>query len=312
MLTKKFQRSGFSRSHIPETRMASEVLPWVMMPRKVLLVLVLATGCLLGAASDPSRAGGSIEDVAIPPRSAAQLGLHVGDLLEVSLDPLMRHPRRVRVAVIWDPLEHPADVARRDLAIRFHLPTLETLLGRHDVVDRIIVRLKDPVSAMQVRDELNGIGRGYHAYTATELAHLTSRAFVVISRFHRAIGLITVVASGIFLVTILTLKLTETRREIGALRLMGIGQRTILLTVVGLATATAVIGTAVGIGLGALLVRGINLYYQPRFATHLRFAFMSTTTIRQVVALAILLGVGAGFAVGLRLIRQHPLEQVGR
>jgi putative ABC transport system permease protein len=224
----------------------------------------------------------------------------------------MAHPRRVRVAVVWDPPEHPTDVARDDVEIQFHLPALEALLDRNDIADRIIVRVKDPGLAEQVRDELNGVGRGYEAYTAVDLARQTSRSFVVISRFHRAIALITLLASGIFLITFMSLKLTELRREIGALRLLGVGRRTILLTVLGVGAVVAVVGTAIGVGVGVVLVASINRYYQPLFGTQLRFAFITPGTLQVVTLAGVLVGIGAAVAVGYRLIRAHPLDQVGR
>ncbi len=268
--------------------------------------------CVIATLPEFSHAAPSLDAVALPRRSAAQLGVALGDILEVSPDPAMVRLRRVRVAVVWDPPEHPADVVRRDLVIQFHLPTLEALLDRHDVVDRVIVRIANSARAEQVRDELNGIGRGYEAYTAAELARQTSRSFVVISQFHRAIALITMLASGIFLVTLMSLKLTELRREIGALRLLGVGRRTILLTVLGLGAVVAVVGTVIGVGMGAVLVAGINRYYQLLFAAQLRFAFITPGTL-QVVALAgVLVGIGAAMVVGVRLVRGHPLDQVGR
>jgi putative ABC transport system permease protein len=268
--------------------------------------------CVVATLPDFSHAAPSLDAVALPRRSAAQLGVTLGDLLEVSPDPGMVRPQRVRVAVVWDPPEHPADVVRGDLVIQFHLSTLEALLDRHDLVDRVVVRVAQSARAEEVRDELNGIGRGYEAYTAADLARQTSRAFVVISQFHRAIALITMLASGIFLVTLMSLKLTELRREIGALRLLGVGRRTILLTVLGLGVVVAIAGTVIGVGLGAVLVVGINKYYQPLFATHLRFAFITAGTL-QVVALAgVLVGIGVAMVVGVRLVRGHPLDQVGR
>ena len=45
------------------------------------------------------------------------------------------------------------------------------------------------------------------------------------SRFHRAIGVITIVASAIFLLCIMLLKVDERRRDVAALRLMGISNR---------------------------------------------------------------------------------------
>ncbi len=277
--------------------------------RHLLAFVVLS---LLVSTPGGSQAASSLDEVAIPRRTAELLGISPGDILEVSSDPLMTAPHRVRVAVVWDPPEHPADVARRDLVIRFHLPVLEALLDRPDVVDRIVVRLKDSTQARKVRDDLNGSGRGYEAYTAADLAQQTSRTFVVISRFHRAIALITLLASGIFLVTIMTLKLTEIRREIGVLRLLGIGNRTITLAVVGMAAVVAAAGTVIGIGLGAVLVRAINAYYQPVFETTLRFAIITPGALQLIAVLAMLLGVGAGLAVSRRLLRRRPLDQVGR
>lgn len=279
------------------------------------MVLRLLTCCLccgLAILPGASSAASVLDDVALPRRTAAQLGVGVGDILEVSPDPAMTAPRRVRVAVVWDPPEHPVDVVRRDLTIQFHLPDLETLLDRHDLADRVVVRVRDPTQAAQVRDTLNGIGRGYEAYTAVELAAHTSRTFVVVSRFHRAIALITLLASGIFLVTLLSLKLSELRREIGALRLLGIGRRTIALMVLGLATAIALAGTLVGLGIGAVLVRGINRVYQPQFATHLSFAIITPATVQLVALAGVSLGIGAGLVVGFRLVRGRGLDLVGR
>ena len=274
--------------------------------------ILLALLCVIAALPVHSSAATPLDEVAVPRRSADQLGIGRGDIFEVSSDPAMARPVRVRVAEIWDPPEHPADVARRDLVIQFHLPDLEQILDRRDLADRIVVRLKDPRSAEHVRDDLNGMGQGYQAYTATELAQQTSRSFVVISRFHRAIAFITLLASGIFLVTLTSLKFTELRREIGALRLLGVGFGTILLTVLTLTVVVAVAGTAIGIGAGAVFVQEINRYYQPLFATHLRFALLTATTIWVVSIASLLLGIGAGLGVGLHLIRKQPLDLVGR
>jgi len=275
---------------------------------------VIALALCWGIATFPTlaHAAPSLETVALPRSSATQLGVGVGDTLEVSSDPDMARSLKVRVAVVWDPPEHPVDVARRDLIIQFHLPTLEVLLDRQDVVDRVIVRLTDPARAEQVRNELNGMGRGYEAYTASELAQQTSRSFVVISRFQRAIALITLLASGIFLVTLISLKLTELKREIGVLRLLGIGRETILVTVFGLGTVVAVVGTAIGIGAGAVFVAAINRYYQPLFDTQLRFAFITPGTLRVITLASLFVGIGAAVGVGFRLLRARPLDQVGR
>lgn len=272
----------------------------------VLTVAVLALASGAEAFEPPP------DEVAVSRRTAERLGLRRGDVIEVSASPSMAGSRRVRVAAVLDAREHPADVARGDLEVRFHLPALESLLNRKDTVDRVVIRLRDAQAAPAVREAMAAIGPGVDTYAADELARRTSRAFVVVSRFHRAIALIAMVASAIFLVTIMSLKLGEMRREIGALRLLGIGRGTIGVTVVAISAAVAVLGSAVGIALGAGLVWGINAYYQPLFGTRLRFAVIVPETLLAAAGLAVAVGLAAGVVVAGRLLRARPLEQVGR
>lgn len=273
------------------------------------MALIIVGVAVVGAWASPTT---PLDDIAVSRRTAEKLGVRVGDLIEVSRDPGMTQSRRVRVAVILEGPEHPADVARGDLDVRFHLPTLESLLDRRDAVDRVVVRLREPSQGIAVREGLRALGSGVDVYTADELARHTSRTFVVVSRFHRAIALIAVVASAIFLVTIMTLRLTEMRREIGALRLLGIGRETIGLTIVGLSAAVAIMGSIVGIGLGGALVWAINAYYQPLFGTRLLFALIVPDTLLTAAGIAIAVGVIAGIVVAQRLLSRRPLDQVGR
>ena len=276
---------------------------------RLLTVLLLAlTARVAPVASTEPPVG----EVAVSLRTAQRLGLRPGEVVDVGTDPLLPRPRRARVAEVWTTGEHPADVARGDALIRFHLPALESLLDRHDAVDRIVVRLRNPAEAGRIRDDLRALGSGYDVYTAAELVKHISRTFVVVSRFHRAIGLITVLASGIFLVTIMSLKLTEMRREIGALRLIGIGRGTIGLAVMTIALAVAALGSLIGVGLGAILVGGINAYYQRLFETTLHFATIVPATVLFAGGLAVALSLVAGAAVVVRLLGRRPLEQVGR
>jgi putative ABC transport system permease protein len=291
--------------------------------RLVFAVFILLVFAPISSTSPDTQPTADLPDIAVSERTARRLGIAVGDVIEVSTEPPTSAPGkvdgkqpapilRVRVAAVWQTREHPTDVARGDLLVRFHLPVLESLLGREDAVDRIVVRLRDPSGAAHLRDDLNALAPGYDAYTAGELAQHTSRTFLVISRFHRAIGLITLLASGIFLVTIMSLKLTEMRREIGALRLIGIGRKTIALAVMLIAAAVSLAGTLIGLGLGALLAWSINAYYQPLFDTALRFAVVAPGTVLFAGSLAVVLGFGAGAVVAYRLLTRHPLEQVGR
>lgn len=275
----------------------------------VAVVLLPETSASAGETENPADA------IAISVRTARRLGLRVGDVIEVGADPVLAHPRRVRVAAIWAGPEHPADVARGDAQLRLHLPVLEELLDRRDVVDRVVIRLRDradPRVAARTRDDLRNLGLGFDVYTADDLVERTSQTFVVIARFQRAIALITMFATGIFLVTLMALRLTEMRREVGALRLMGLSRRTIAATVMLVAALVSAAGCGAGMLLGAVMVWGINAYYQPLFGTSLRFAVLERSTVVFSATVALILGLAAGAAVTARILRQSPLEQVSR
>jgi putative ABC transport system permease protein len=270
---------------------------------RLLLAVLLVTFGALGA---------SLEEVAVPERTARRLGLRPGDRIEVGTDPAMRTARTVRVAVVWSPAEHPADVARGELRLVFRLPFLESLTGPRDAVDRVVVRLRPGADEGRVRDDLAAATSSFDAYTAQDLVRSTSQTFVVVSRFHKAIAVITLLAGGIFLVAVTGLRTSEMRREIGALRLVGIRHRTIALAILGIASGISVLGTLAGLLIGAGLVAAINAYYRALFQTELQFAVLTPQTVLVTSALGVVLGIMAGGAVAVRLLRESPLDQVGR
>ncbi len=297
---------AFARGHCP--RVLRRIPGWFLLASLLVAVAMAPVTAQTATGAEP-------EDVAASLRTAQRLGLRVGDVIDVGADPAMSRSFRARIAVIYSSPEHPAEVARGDLQLRFHLPALETLLGRRDTVDRVVVRLRDradPAAAVGVHDDLRALAAGFDVYTDADLIEHTSQTFVVIARFHRAIGLITILASGIFLITIMGLRLTEMRREIGALRLAGVSHGTIGLTVMLVAAAVAVAGCMAGIGLGAAMVWAINAYYQPLFGTTLRFAVLEPGTLAFAGGLAMLLSLAAGAVAAVRVLRRPPLEQVGR
>lgn len=286
----------------------------------VFLVIVIAWWCLttppVTDAVTPQPlgvVGGPVDGtVAVTPRAAARLRVGVGDVLSVSGFASMAHPLRLRIAGVWDVREHPADAAKPEPVLLLHLPDLQRLLGKTDEVDRIVVRFRPDADAATVRDDLNALRTGIEAYTAPDLAKESSRTFLVISRFHRAISVVTLLASGIFLLTIMWLKLSEMRHEVGALRLLGMSPGTIALVIIGVAAAVSVAGAALGLGLGVAMARTINAYYQRLFATTLEFAAVTPSVLGAAALLSAVLGAAAGIVASVRLLRQRPLDQMGR
>ena len=266
----------------------------------------------IGAATAPAAAdSGTIWPVFLSDSAARRLGVRAGDTLELGLGP--DGPwHAARVAQVYRPRRYPTDVGRARIDLRLHLPDLQALTGRGDQVDSIVVRLRPTAQATALAARLNAAALGIRAYTSADLAARNSTTFVVITRFHRAIGFVTILASSIFLLTIMALKAEEMRRQVGAMRLIGISARTVTGTMLGIATGVSLLGTAAGVGMGYLLSAAINAYYRRLFDTDLVFSRITPGLIEMAAALSLLLGLAAGAATAWRLLRPAPLDQIGR
>ncbi|HEY4671083.1 MAG TPA: FtsX-like permease family protein, partial [Gemmatimonadaceae bacterium] len=126
----------------------------------------------------------------------------------------------------------PSEVARGDFLVRMHLDQLQQISGYGDRVDRFAVAARPSANVNRLLNEINDVAFGFRAYRSRDIAVETSRTFQVVSRFHRAIGLITIVASSIFLLCIMVLKVEERKRDIAALRLMGISRWSIVKSII--------------------------------------------------------------------------------
>lgn len=267
---------------------------------------------LLAAAAIAGPARGTETEVALSERTARALGVAAGDVIEVA--PTAAGPwQRVRVAHLYRPLLYPTEIADRDADIRLHLPDLQALAaGGGDEVDSIVVRLRDPSRASRVAADLTAMGLGVRAYTSAELARRNSSSFEVVARFHRAIGAVAVLAGSVFLVTIMTLRGEEMRREVGMMRLMGLGGRTVAGTVLFVATAVATAGSLAGAGLAYAFSFAINTYYRRLFETDILFSRVTWRLVADATVLSIVLGTAAGALTAWRLLRRRPLDQIGR
>jgi ABC-type lipoprotein release transport system permease subunit len=250
-------------------------------------------------------------EIAVSDRTGRALGITAGDVVDIA--PTATGPwRRARVAHLYRPLLYPSEVADRDADVRLHLTDLQALAGVDDEADSIVVRLRDPSRASRVAADLTAMGLGVHAYTSADLARRNSSSFEVVARFHRAIGAIAVLAGSVFLVTIMTLRGEEMRREVGTMRLIGLGGRTVAAAVLVIATVVAAAGSLAGAGLAYVLSFAINGYYERLFDTEVVFSRVTWDLVGDAVALSIVLGIAAGGLTAWRLLRRRPLDQLGR
>jgi len=262
--------------------------------------------------SEAATAPAPLADLVVTDRTARALGIAVGDTLEVASDASMTGSRWFRVAAIERPTADPFDVGYGRLRLTMHLPDLAGLTGSPDRVDRIAVRLRDPSASQAFTDDLNRAAYGVQAYASGDLARRGSSTFVVISQFHKAIGIVSLLAGLVFLAAIMVLKVEEMRHELGVLRLLGISRRTIVRSTLAIAASIAVLGSLCGIVLGLVAIAVINPLSQARYQTDLVFARATPGVVLLAVALSILMGLVAGVAVAVRLVHARALEQVGR
>jgi putative ABC transport system permease protein len=279
------------------------------------IVAALAALSLGSPASGAAQAG---RDPAEPPyqlaierRLARQLGLHVGDTLRIgpSVDSVVRP---AVVAAIYEPRPDPSGIIRPDFYARLHLPDLAALLGAPDRVDRFGVGLQPGSDPEEVAAILNRAAFGFRAFPSNDIASSSSQTFLVVSRFHRAIALITVVASAIFLLCIMLLKVEERRIDVAVMRFVGVRRRAVFLALIVEASLIALAGSALGVAIALAGGAATNAYYRRLFDTPLVFSQVTPRILVFGVALSVMLGLGAGALAAWRLLRTPPLALWGR
>jgi putative ABC transport system permease protein len=273
--------------------------------------LYLLSFTLLPLLAPAPAAAQGVPEIAVERRMATELALEVGDTLRLGVAPDSLD-RLVRVAAIYEPAADPATVLRRELRLRMHLPDLAAMLGHPDRVDRFGVALLPGASADSAARAFNQAAFGYRAYPSSQIASESSQTFRVVSRFHRAIAVITIVASAIFLLCIMLLKVEERRMDAAVMRFVGIRRRTIFLALLLEAAVVAVLGSVLGVAIAWASSAATNLYYQRFFDTKLVFSLLTPDIVRFSVLLSLALGLAAGALAAWRLVRTKPMVLWGR
>jgi putative ABC transport system permease protein len=266
---------------------------------------------LLPILSPMVPAGAQIPEVAIERQLAHELKLSLGDTINLAPTSAASGSRFI-VSAIYEPRPDPAEIAKRERHLRLHLPDLANLLGVPDRVDRLSIGLWARVSADSAAQVLNQSAYGYQAYGSAEIASESSQTFRVVSRFHRAIAVITILASAVFVLCIMLLKVEERRLDAAVMRFVGVRRRTIFGALLLEAVLLAILGSAMGTGLAYVAGAITNAYYRRFFETGLTFSLITPGIVWFSVALSLLLGAAAGALAAWRLVQTRPLVLWGR
>jgi putative ABC transport system permease protein len=272
---------------------------------------VLGSLTVLALGPPTGRAIAQLPAVAVERRLAEELALRVGDTIRLGTAPdSMR--ALATVAAVYEPRPDPAEITREERHVRMHLSDLAALLGAPDRVDRFGVGVVPGVPADSAVAALERNAFGYQAYPSAAIASESSQTFLVVSRFHRAIAVITIVASAVFLLCIMLLKVEERRLDAAVMRFVGVRRRTIFGALLLEAALVAVVGSILGTALAFLAGAATNAYYRRFFDTALTFSLITPGIVLFSVVLSLALGLAAGAAAAWRLVHTRPMVLWGR
>lgn len=279
------------------------------MPRLILILLLLVCipPCL-----HASTGNSGLPEILINKRLADQLQVRPGDVVELGQSGDMKNAASFRISAVYEEKADPYQVPLRLRLIKMHLGDLERLSGKTDQLDIISIKLKSGAKQQQVAARLNAESIGFTGYSADELARRSSSTFQVVSRFHRAIALITMMAGAIFIFALVLMRVEDQRKNLAILTVTGISKRTILQTLLLESTLFAFLATLLGAGMGWISAQLVNVYYRYYYQTNLLFAHVTPHILLQAVALSFVLGIAAGAFSWFRLRHLAVLQELGR
>jgi putative ABC transport system permease protein len=243
-----------------------------------------------------------VPEMLVERRLAESVPLAVGDTVRVRALAGTAEPRPFVVAGVFERAADPNRIARNDVEVRFHLPDLEALLPARDRVDRFAVVLAPGTDADSAARWIEGVAFGTRAYGSAALAEETSATFAVVSRFHDAIGIVTILASAIFLLCVMVIRVDERKRDMG----IGVSRSTVFRAIVLEAIGIAIVGSIMGGGLGIVVARIVNAYYARVYDTTLKFALVTPRIVILAALLGLALGALAGALAAWRVVRAAP------
>jgi ABC-type lipoprotein release transport system permease subunit len=281
-----------------------------------IIIAILAAGACIAAVAAQAPRAEAPAPVLLSRQLLARAHVSIGDVITLATDARGTSARTFRVAGVYEPTPDPMRFTAERIEARVHLPDLVDLLaapdaaGSADTVNTINVRLVDPADAARFMSDVSARMPGLDVRPTSRPPE--GDPFAVLDRFHLAISLVTVAGSTAFLLALMVIRADERRETVGALRLLGISRRSLLLEVAieGLliASAGAVFGALV-----AFAAEGIvNRVFQARYDTTLVFVRVTKSIALKSIGLALPLGVAAGVGASWTLLRRDILSLVRR
>ena len=237
---------------------------------------------------------------------ADQLGLAVGDRLKL---PTADGAVNLKVVGLLPPRTLPGNEevlitltqAQKLLDLPDRVNTVEATLDTTDPARRQAIL--DEVAAQLGKDyTLGGMSSGSEIMTSLQTGQIAFNLF----------GFLALFMGGFIILNTFRTIVAERRHDIGMLRAIGAGRRTILSVILVEGLVQGVVGTAIGIGLGYLLGTGIIYLERDLMAQYIHIQIGQPVVTLPLLLLTAGLGVGitvlAGLIPALNATRVTPLE----
>ncbi|HET6348580.1 MAG TPA: FtsX-like permease family protein [Candidatus Krumholzibacteria bacterium] len=255
---------------------------------------------------------GAPAPIVLESRLGQEMHIAAGDTVQLRLPGSSGEQTPFVVSGFYSPPPDPSGISRTSRQTWTPITALEDFSGRDDRVSRFVLSLTPGANADSLVQALNATQLGFRAYRARDVARESSQTFVVISNFHRAISVLSILTGSAFLAAIVLLQVQELRRSLGVLRVIGISRRRIYTVVVGETVLLANAGAAAGVGLAVLVSRAVNAYYRNYFDTTLVFSSIAGWHVVLAFAIASLVGVVLGSLATTYLYKSEINEVLGR
>jgi putative ABC transport system permease protein len=259
---------------------------------------VAASGRLLTRADDGA-------DVAVLGCDLArQYGKSVGETMS------LRGEDFTVVGILAPTLTQPDNAVQVPMAAaqRLFLATLPSLvrasLDASQVVSGFVVYPKAGADPNLIAEAIKAVDPELGTMTPDDFDRILGSYSSMLTALFVGIALISVIVGGLSVVNTMAMSIAERTREIGIKRAIGASRIRIVREFVGESALIGLIGGAIGLGLGALVVTAAN--EAGRSSGTILFELTSDTAISSL-AFATFLGALAGFVPSLHAARLDPV-----
>ena len=242
----------------------------------------------------------------IPSGKGAVVGAKVAERSHLTLGSLLRLSPRLGLKV-EGVLEATGGLA--DNLIFVPLGVLQEALGTENVT-AVLVALSPGQKAEAVARALEEAVPGVKAQTTSEVMRFAERALRIGDLVRFGISLVALVVGGLLVANTVTMSVYERVREFGVMRALGARRGFIFRLVLLEALLLALLGGALGLGIGGLGAFAINLYTLDQVG----LALSAVTPRLALFALGVALSLGllAGLLPAYHASRIPVVEALGR